>query len=111
MRSPGGRACSQSFTDLAVRCVALEVGYFSHCQSSKAIWPVGPWIHDWRRAGHDVGDQVARPRTDAKAMAAEARSQYQTRETRHLANDWHAIRRRIDVARPCSSDLRVPQRG
>ena len=58
---------------------ASEVRHASHIKSSKAIWPVGVGIHDWRRAGHDIRNQMARAWANTKAMTAETRRQYQAR--------------------------------
>jgi hypothetical protein len=55
---------------------ASEVRHAPHIKSNKAIWPVGLGVHDWRRAGHDIRDQVARSRADTKAMTAKTRRQY-----------------------------------
>ena len=59
--------------------LTLEVRHAPHIKSNKAIWPVGLGIHDWRRAGHDIRDQVARSRADTKAMTAETHRHYQAR--------------------------------
>lgn len=57
----------------------LEVRHAPHFESSKAIWFVGVGIHDWRRAGHDIRNQMARAWANTKAMTAETRRQYQAR--------------------------------
>lgn len=57
-----------------------EIRNFSDRKASEAIWSVGLRINDWRRRGHDIRDQVAGARADTKAVAAEARGQYQAGE-------------------------------